>query len=209
MHTLDWQFPQTLVCMGMSTPKILAFAGSTRTASYNKQLVRFAADAARAAGAEVTLIDLRDFSLPLFDGDLEEQQGLPENAKKLKALFREHDGFLISSPEYNSSITAVLKNTIDWVSRAETDDEPALVAYRGKAAALVSASPGALGGLRALVHVRAILGNIGVTVLPDQAAVPKAHEAFDDKGGLKDERTAKQVTNVAQGLVAFLKKHVG
>jgi chromate reductase len=131
MITLGWQLQQTLVCMGMSTPKILAFAGSTRSASYNKQLVRFAADAARAAGAEVTLLDLRDYPLPLFDGDLEDKEGLPENAKKLKAIFREHDALLISSPEYNSSITAVLKNTIDWVSRTETDDEPPLAAYHG------------------------------------------------------------------------------
>jgi len=193
----------------MNTPKILAFAGSTRTASYNKQLVRFAAEAARAAGAEVTLLDLRDYPLPLFDGDLEEQQGLPENAKKLKAIFREHNGLLIASPEYNSSLTAVLKNTIDWVSRAESDDEPAMAAYHGKAAVLISASPGALGGLRGLVHLRAILGNIGVIVLPDQVAVPKAHEVFDETGGLKDERSAKQVTRVVQGLVDFLKKHLG
>lgn len=193
----------------MSVPKILAFAGSTRTASFNKQLTRFAADAARAAGVEVTVVDLRDYPLPLFDGDLEEQQGLPENARKLKALFREHDGFLIASPEYNSSISAVLKNALDWVSRAETDDEPALVAYRGKAAALVSASPGALGGLRGLVHLRSILGNMGVIVLPEQVAVPKAHEAFDADGRLKDERFAKQVTEVARKLAEFLKKHVG
>lgn len=193
----------------MSAPKILAFAGSTRTASFNKQLVRFAAEAARAAGVEVTVVDLRDYPLPLFDGDLEDHEGLPENAKKLKALFREHDGLLIASPEYNSSITAVLKNALDWVSRGETDDEPALVAYRGKVAALLSASPGALGGLRGLVHLRAILGNIGVIVLPDQAAVPKAHEAFDAAGRLKDERTVRQVTGVAQGLARFLKKHVG
>lgn len=208
MLTLGWRFRQPKVCIGMSTPKILAFAGSTRTASYNKQLVRFAADAARAAGAEVTLVDLRDYPLPLFDGDLEDQQGLPENAKKLKAIFSAHDALLIASPEYNSSITAVLKNTLDWISRGETDDEPALAAYRGKTAALISASPGALGGLRGLVHLRAILGNIGVIVLPDQVAVPKAHEAFDDKGGLKDERSAKQVTRLAQGLVDFLKKHL-
>ncbi len=208
MLTLGWQMRRPRVSVGMRTPKILAFAGSTRSASYNKQLVRFAADAARAAGAEVTLVDLRDYPLPLFDGDLEDQQGLPENAKKLKAIFREHDALLISSPEYNSSITAVLKNTLDWVSRTESDDEPALVAYQGKTAALISASPGALGGLRGLVHLRAILGNIGVIVLPDQVAVSKAHEAFDDKGGLKDERTAKQVTRVVQGLVSFLKKHV-
>lgn len=192
----------------MVTPKILAFAGSTRTASYNKQLVRHAAAVATAAGAEVTLLDLRDYPLPLFDGDLEDQQGLPENAKKLKTIFRAHDALLIASPEYNSSITAVLKNTLDWVSRAESDDEPALIAYRGKVATLLSASPGALGGLRALVHVRAILGNIGVIVLPDQVAIPKAHEAFDTNGGLKDERTAKQVAQVAQGLVAFLHKQL-
>jgi chromate reductase len=192
----------------MATPKILAFAGSTRTGSYNKQLVHLAAAAARAAGAEVTLLDLRDYPLPLFDGDLEEQQGLPENAKKLKAIFRAHDAFMLASPEYNSSITAVLKNTLDWVSRPESDDEPALVAYRGKAAALLSASPGALGGLRALVHVRAILGNIGVIVLPDQVAISKAHEAFDENGVLKDERSASQVTRLAQGLVAFLQKHL-
>ena len=191
----------------MISPKILAFAGSTRAASYNKQLVRFAASAARAAGADVTLLDLRDYPLPLFDEDLEDQQGLPENAKKLKSIFHEHDALLIASPEYNSSVTAVLKNTIDWVSRAESDDEPSLAAYHGKTAALLSASPGVLGGLRGLVHLRAILGNMGVIVLPDQVAVPKAHEAFDDKGGLWDERTATQVTRVVQGLVEFLKKH--
>lgn len=192
----------------MSTPKILAFAGSTRTGSFNKKLIRVAADDARAAGAEVTLIDLRDFPMPLFDGDLEDKEGLPENARKLKELFRAHDGFLIASPEYNSSITAVLKNTLDWVSRTETDDEPALVAYRGKVVALLATSPGALGGLRGLVHLRAILGNIGVIVLPGQVAVPKAHEAFDDKGALKEERTAKQVKSVAESLVTFLKKHI-
>ncbi len=192
----------------MSTPKILAFAGSTRTDSFNKKLARLAADAARAAGAEVTLIDLRAYPLPLFDGDLEEKEGLPENARKLKELFRAHDALLISSPEYNSSITGVLKNTLDWVSRTETDDEPALVAYRGKTAALLATSPGALGGLRGLVHLRAILGNIGVIVLPDQVAVPKAHEVFDDNGGLKDERAARQVKGVAEGLVRFLKKQV-
>ncbi|HYF37755.1 MAG TPA: NAD(P)H-dependent oxidoreductase, partial [Prosthecobacter sp.] len=163
-------------------PKILAFAGSTRTGSFNKKLIRIAADAARTAGADVTLIDLRDYPLPLFDGDLEDAQGLPENAKKLKELFNSHDALLISAPEYNSSITGVLKNTIDWVSREATDDEPALRDFTGKTATLLSASPGALGGLRGLVHLRALLGNIGVIVLPDQVSVPKAHEAFDETG---------------------------
>lgn len=194
---------------GMSHPKILAFAGSSRTHSLNKKLVRYAAEMAKSDGVEITTIDLRDYPLPLFDGDLEEREGLPENAKKLKAMFREHDGLLIASPEYNSSVTAVLKNALDWVSRAESEDEPPLVAFRGKVAALMSASPGALGGLRGLVHLRAILGNLGVIVLPEQVAVPKAHEAFDEQGSLKDQRTASQVAAVALGLSAFLKKHIG
>jgi NAD(P)H-dependent FMN reductase len=191
----------------MSAPKILAFAGSTRAASYNKQLAKAAGEAARQAGAEVTFIDLRDYPLPLFDEDLESASGLPENAKKLKALLTAHDGLLIASPEYNSSVTAVLKNAIDWASRAETDAEAPLSAFRGKVAALLSASPGALGGLRGLVHLRAILGNIGLIVLPEQVAVPKAYEAFDESGALKDPRVAKQVAGVAQSLAAFLVKH--
>jgi len=191
----------------MAKPRILAFAGSTRSGSFNKKLVKLAADAARDAGAEVTLLDLRDLPLPLFDGDLEDEQGLPENAKKLKTLLRATDGLLISSPEYNSSITGALKNAIDWASRAETDDEPPLVCFRGKVASLISASPGALGGLRGLVHLRAILGNIGVIVLPDQVAVSAAHEAFDESGKLKDPKRAAQVAGIARGLAEFLAKH--
>ena len=122
---------------------------------------------AREAGGEVTLIDLKDFPLPLFDQDLEAEQGMPENGTRLKKLFIDHDGLLIASPEYNSSFPAVLKNAIDWVSRP-APGEPSLVAFRGKVATLMSASPGAQGGLRGLVHVRSILGNIGVIVLPDQ-----------------------------------------
>lgn len=170
------------------TPRILAFAGSLRKDSFNKKLVRIAARAAEAAGAQVTLIDLRDYPLPVYDGDLEAEQGLPENVRTIKRLMIEHDGFLISAPEYNSSITAVLKNTIDWASRPEPG-EVSLVAYRGKGAALMSASPGALGGLRGLVTVRSILGNIGLYVMPDQVAVPKANEAFAADGTLKDAKT--------------------
>ena len=191
----------------MPTPKIAAFAGSTRAGSFNKQLLALAAEAARSAGAEVAVVDLRELALPLFDQDLEAASGLPEGAKKFKALLRASDGFLIASPEYNSSLTAALKNAIDWASRAESDDEPPLAAYRGKAAALMSASPGALGGLRGLVHLRAILGNIGVLVLPEQVAISKAHEAFDESGKLKDERKAQQVAALARGLAEFLAKH--
>jgi chromate reductase, NAD(P)H dehydrogenase (quinone) len=190
----------------MSQPKIAAFAGSLRTGSFNKKLLAIAVEAARAAGGEVTVVDLRDLALPLFDQDIEDATGLPAGAKQFKALLVASDGFLIATPEYNSSITGALKNAIDWASRRETDDEPALVAFRGKAVALCSASPGALGGLRGLVTVRSILGNIGVHVLPDQVSIPVAHEAFDESGKLKDARKAKQIAALATGLVEFVRK---
>lgn len=167
------------------TPKILAFAGSTRTASYNKKLVKVAADGARNAGAEATFVDLRDFPMPLFDEDLEANQGTPETARQFKDLLLAHDGLLIASPEYNSSLTAVLKNAIDWASRP-APNEPPLACFANKVAAIMSASPGALGGLRGLVHLRSILGNIKVIVLPDQLAINKAHEVFNPDGSLKD-----------------------
>lgn len=190
----------------MTPPQILAFAGSSRTGSYNQKLVAAAAEHARTAGASVTVVSLRDFALPLFDQDLEAAQGMPAGAKQFKALLREHDGFLIASPEYNSSFTPLLKNAIDWASRAETTEEPPLAAYRGKVAALLSASPGALGGLRGLVHLRALLGNIGVIVLPEQVALGAAHEVFDDAGRIKDERKNAQVANLAGGLARLLTK---
>src|SRR5579863_248360 len=165
----------------MTKPKILAFAGSTRTESFNKKLVRIAATGATEAGADVTVVDLRDFPMPLYDGDLEQKEGLPPNARKLKDLMLAHQGFLISSPEYNSSVSAVLKNAIDWASR-QSEGEPSLACFKGKVAGIMSASPGGLGGLRGLVHVRAILGNIGMLVLPDQVAISKAHEAFNADG---------------------------
>jgi NAD(P)H-dependent FMN reductase len=186
----------------MAAPKLLAFAGSTRTESWNKKLIKVAVDGARAAGADVTLVDLRDFPLPLFDGDLE-TAGFPDVALKLKQLFLEHQGLLISSPEYNSSISGVLKNAIDWVSRSAPGEKP-LACFVDKVAALMSASPGALGGLRGLVHVRAILGNIKVLVLPEQVAVSKAHEAFNPDGSLKD---AKQQAAI-QGLGATLTRTI-
>ena len=193
----------------MNQPKITAFAGSTRAGSFNRQLLAIAADAARVAGAEVTVVELRELALPLFDQDLEAASGLPEGARKFKALLRASDGFLIASPEYTSSVTAVLKNAIDWASRAESDDEPPLAAFRGKSAALFAASPGALGGLRGLVHLRSILGNIGVLVLPDQVCIPVAHEAFDGAGKLKDERKTRQVAVLAKALAELAGKLQG
>ena len=190
----------------MTTSRILAFGGSLRRDSFNQKLAAVAAVGARAVGAEVTLIALRDFPLPVFDQDLEGAEGIPMAAKKLKQLFREHHGLLIASPEYNSSITAALKNAIDWDSRAETDDEPPLVAFAGKTAALCAASPGALGGLRGLVHARAILGNIGVTVLPDQVTVSKAHAAFRADGMLADENQTAKVKKLGAQLAHNLAK---
>ena len=187
------------------TPRILAFAGSMRRESFNKRLVQRAAKGAREGGAEVTLIDLKDFPLPLFDQDLEAEQGMPDNGAKLKRLFIDHDGLLIAAPECNSSITAVLKNVIDWVSRP-APGEASLVAFTGKVATLMSASPGALGGLRGLVHVRSILGNIGVIVLPDQIAVPKAHEAFKPDGSLMDPKQQAGVEALGKTLASFLMK---
>ncbi len=190
------------------TPKILAFAGSTRKESFNKKLVKIAAEAARAAGAQVTYVDLRDLPMPLYDGDLEAEQGIPENAKKFKSLLIAHDGFLISAPEYNSSISGVLKNSIDWASRP-APNEPSLVCFAGKVVTLMSASPGALGGLRSLVTVRSLLSNIGVIVLPTQVAVPKAHEAFDPEGKLKDPKQQASIEALGRDLAGVLTKLKG
>ena len=182
--------------------KILAFAGSSRKDSFNKKLVRIAAAGAREAGAEVTEIDLRDFPMPIYDGDLEAAEGHPANARKLKDLFVAHHGLLIASPEYNSGISALLKNSIDWVSRP-VPGEPSLVAFTGKIAALIATSTGALGGLRGLVQVRMILSNIGVIVLPDQVSIPKAAEAFDDSGAIKDAALNTRVRGLGRKLAEF------
>lgn len=189
-------------------PKILAFAGSARQESFNKKLIRIAVRGAQAGGAEVTLIDLRDYPLPVFDQDLEAASGVPENGNKLRDMFKQHDALMISCPEYNSSITPLLKNTIDWVSRP-TATEPNLIAFTGKTAALLSASPGALGGLRGLVHVRSILGNIGVTVLPTQIAVSKAGDAFNADGSLKDAKQQASIEKLGATLAAVTAKLIG
>jgi chromate reductase, NAD(P)H dehydrogenase (quinone) len=189
----------------MPTAKILAFAGSARKDSFNKKLVKIAAEGARNAGAEVTYLDFRDLPLPLYDADLEEAEGLPENACKLKALMKAHQGFLIACPEYNSSITPLLKNAIDWASRPEPG-EPSLVCFKEKIAVLMSASPGGLGGLRGLIHVRSILSNIGVLVLPDQKAIGNAHEAFDENGKLKDQAQQSAIAQLGGKLAAVTTK---
>ena len=188
-----------------ATPAIVAFAGSLRRGSWNKKLVRLGAETAREAGAEVTLLDLADYRVPVFDEDLERSEGMPENALRLRREMERSDGLLLSSPEYNSSIPGILKNVIDWISRPIAD-EPPQMAFRGKVVALLSASPGALGGLRGLIAVRAILGHLGCIVLPDQMALPQADRAFSADEKLADPKRQEQMARVVRAHVAFLQR---
>lgn len=188
-----------------NAPKILVFAGSIRDGSWNQKLATPAAKALKASGADVTPITLADYDLPIMNEDLEAAKGVPENAQKLKALMKEHAGFLISCPEYNSSITPLLKNVIDWCSRKEEGEQP-LECYTGKVIGLVSASPGALGGLRCLYHVRDIFLNIRAVVLPDMVAVNTAPEAFNDKGELTGGNYEARVNALAARMVEVTSK---
>lgn len=189
----------------MTSTKILAFAGSARKDSVNKKLAKIAAEGARATGAEVTYLDFRDLPLPLYDADLEAAEGLPANVLKLKALMKAHQGLIIACPEYNSSITPLLKNAIDWASRPQPD-EPSLVCFKDKVAVLMSASPGRLGGLRGLVTVRSILSSIGVLVLPDQTAIGSADDAFDKNDNLKDQLQQTAIVKLGHKLATVTAK---
>lgn len=188
----------------MSQPKVLAFAGSARRDSLNKKLARAAAEHARHAGLDVTWIDLRDYPMPLYDGDLEAESGIPDSARKLRGLLDEHQGLIVVSPEYNSFITPLMKNTLDWISRRDGDID-GLTSFRNKVALVMSASPGGFGGMRSLALIRQLLSHLGVTVLPDQMALPRAHEAFDDKGALKDEQMQKRLDGMVQRLATVLR----
>ena len=185
-------------------PRILAFSGSARKGSFNSQLLAIAVEAAERAGAEVTVVNLRELALPIYDNEFEASKGLPDGAKAFKAAMSTSDGFLIACPEYNSSITPLLKNAIDWASRQEEPNEPVLASFKGKMAALISASPGGLGGLRALTHLRALLQNVFVTVIPLHKCLSAAHEAFNEDGSLKDFKQQQAVENVATALVNAL-----
>ena len=185
--------------------KLIFFSGSCRKDSVNKKLAKAASAMAEEIGAQATYIDLADYEMPLFNEDLESEHGLPDTTKTLKKLFADHDGFLIASPEYNSSFSPLLKNTLDWMTRPESKDEPMLMAFKGKICALTAATPGALGGIRGLVPLRMWLSNIGVHVIPNQFALGKAHNAFDENGNLTDnhpffEDTIKQFVETAKAL---------
>ena len=189
----------------MSTPRNLAVGGSFRAATFNQPAAALAAEGARDAGAEVTLIALRDFPLPLFDEDLEAASGMPDHARRLKELFRTHDGLIIASPEYNSTISAALKNAIDWVSRVNTPDEPMLSALAGKTAAILAASPGGWGGARGLAQLRPFLENIRITVIEPQVTIPKAHEVIQPDGSFANPEIADSVRALGRSLVEALR----
>ena len=184
-----------------STVRLLFFAGSARRDSHNKRLARLGATIAEANGIQATFADLGDYPMPLYDGDTEVSDGPPPNAVKLKHLMGLHTGICIASPEYNSSITPLLKNTLDWISRVGSDQHGKLVPYRGKIFAIASASPGAYGGIRGLNHLRAILVNVGALVLTEQLAVAKAETAFDGMDQLVDQRTAGFLDTMVHSIV--------
>jgi NAD(P)H-dependent FMN reductase len=180
--------------------RVLVIPGSNREASLNRRLAAAAARAAVAAGAAVTVLDLKDFGLPIYDGDLEAEAGLPANALRLKSLIAAHDALIIASPEYNASIPPLLKNAIDWASRPGDGALPANP-FAGRFALLASASPGALGGLRGLAHLRAVLEQLGTWLLPQSFALAAAHQAFDANGGL-DPARVRNLEQLVGNLIA-------
>jgi len=198
---------------GNSVTKILALSGSTRNDSFNKKILKHAITGAEVAGATVTNIDLRDFPLDLYDGDIEAGQGLPEKAKKLKKIFSQHDALLFALPEYNSSLSGVFKNTIDWLSRSSSST-PDLSCFSGKVCALISASPGKLGGMRGLVHARSMLESINVMVMPEQICVGDALEAIgidgvkDDKIRTSLEKLGLSLTRLTQRISFRATQHI-
>ncbi len=178
---------------------ILMFAGSARKDSYNKKLINIAAEYAKELGINVTVIDLADYPMPIYNGDIEAESGAPENAQKLYKLIESHKALLIASPEYNGLPSPLLKNTIDWVSRIN------MKVYAGKFAAIISASIGGLGGLRGLPHLRTLLSNINVIVIPQQAAIGFAEKAFDQNDQLVDKQQQVLLTSVINELIDIMR----
>ena len=178
--------------------KLLIFAGSTRQNSYNRKLAQAAATLARASGAEVTHLELADFDIPMYNADLE-AQGTPADVIKLKQIMFEHPAWIICSPEYNGSYTALLKNTIDWVSSPVKSDpawQEGFKSFRGKVVGVLSASPGGFGGLRSQSHLVPLLLNAQCWVAPKAFALGHAGEAFDADGKLQSEAHLKNVQAV-------------
>lgn len=187
--------------MPSSTP-LLFLAGAAREGSFNKKLARHAAAIADESGIPATFADLADYPMPIYDGDIEAGEGVPDNARKLKALMEAHQGVFIASPEYNAGVTPLLKNALDWVSRVRSDGELPLQVYKTRVFMLGAASPGRLGGVRGLIMLRQILAvGLGALVLPDQILIPSAAAAFDSDGRLKDEAQQAQLKSLVDELV--------
>jgi chromate reductase len=188
--------------MAGMTAKILVFSGSIRGGSYNSKLAALMVKELVTIDAEVTHISLADYPLPLYSADDEQASGPPENARRLKRHFTSHRGIFIANPEYNASVTPLMKNTLDWVSRVREPGEPPLAAYRKNVFALGGASPGPYGTMRSVLALRQILEiGCGALVIPDYITVREAATAFDDKDHLRDDRSARQLKTIAQRLV--------
>ncbi|MBL4598083.1 MAG: NAD(P)H-dependent oxidoreductase [Rhizobiaceae bacterium] len=183
------------------TPKILLLSGSARSGSNNTRLLATATKVFSQLDCEPTRISLADYELPLFDGDLEAQKGTPENAVKLARLFHEHHGIMIACPEYNGSLTPLLKNTIDWVSRVKSDDRGDIAPYKEKFAALISIAPGQMGGVNGLTHLRAILSRLGMLVISEQVTIGNMATAFNDDDSLANEVSTKFLQAACESLV--------
>ena len=182
--------------------KILVLAGSIRAGSFNAKLAAAATKELALMDAEVTRISLADYPMPIYDGDLEAKSGQPDNALKLKRHFMAHHGIFIVSPEYNASITPLLKNTLDWISRVREGGEPPLAAYKNRVFALGGASPGPWGGMRSHMALRQVLEiGCGALVIPEYITVREATTAFDERDALHDERSAKLLKSVLERLV--------
>ena len=188
----------------MNTPKILAFAGSTRKESFNKRLAKIALLAADKAGAETTFIDLHDYDMPLYSEDLLAEHGMPEGVIAFKEILKNHNGFLITSPEYNGSLTGTLKNAIDWAT-IKADGEERMACWNGKIAGLLSASPGGLGGIRGLHHLRTILAGIGTFVLPNHLAVGNSTTNLQNDEQITDEKLQLQLESLTHEMVRVIR----
>ena len=186
----------------MPNPKILVIPGSLRAKSYNVRLAALATKELTLADAEVTRISLADYPLPIYDADLLDKSGPPFNALKLKQLVSAHQGVFIASPEYNASITPLVKNTIDWISAVREAGEPPLAAYQNRVFAIGGASPGRSGAMQSLLALRQVLAvGCRALVIAEQVTIPNAEEAFDDMDGLKDARAAAQLKVVLRKLI--------
>lgn len=183
------------------TVKVLALSGSARRDSLNRKLLEVAARGVLDRGGEVTFISLADFQLPLYDGDFEKEQGVPGQVRELQGLFAESDALLIASPEHNGGYTALLKNAIDWISRPRESGESGVLLFAGKVAGVVSASPGPMGGIRAMLGMRGVLEKLGALVIPQGFSLGAAHTAFAEDGNLADGKAEAEVRLVGASLV--------